>query len=53
MNKDTCLRIRINNEEKKLIYEKAKSFNMKMSDYVRFVSLNTKEIKREEIAKND
>lgn len=44
------IRIRINEEEKKLVAEKAKEFKfLNMSDYIRFVALNTKEV----AAKND
>ena len=48
--KDSEIRFRINEEEKKLIAKKAKELKfLNMSDYIRFVALNTKEV----IAKND
>lgn len=52
MNKSNWIRVRVTDEEKSVIYERAKYFEMKVSDYVRFVSMNTKEIKKEEIAIN-
>jgi uncharacterized protein (DUF1778 family) len=50
MNKDEIIALRVSKEEKKVISEKAKSFEMKVSDYIRFVAMNTKEIKKEETA---
>lgn len=47
MNKEETIALRVTKEEKEVIFEKAKSFNMKVSDYIRFVSMNTKEIKTE------
>lgn len=48
--KDSEIRFRINEEEKKLIAKKAKDFNfLNMSEYIRFVCLNTTKV----IAKND
>jgi uncharacterized protein (DUF1778 family) len=43
--KDCEIRFRINEEEKKLIVKKAKELMfLNMSDYIRFVCLNTKEV---------
>jgi uncharacterized protein (DUF1778 family) len=39
-NKEKGLNIRINEKEYKLIQEKARALNMKLSEYVRFVCLN-------------
>lgn len=47
MNKTNTITLRVTDEEKELIFDKAKSFNMKVSDYIRFVSMNTKDITRE------
>jgi uncharacterized protein (DUF1778 family) len=47
MNKETTITLRVSDEEKKVIKEKAKSFDMKVSDYIRFTAMNTTEIKKE------
>jgi uncharacterized protein (DUF1778 family) len=41
------IRVRVTPEEKKLILENAEKNEMKMSDYVRHVSLGTREVKLE------
>ena len=46
-NRTEDIRIRVTPDEKKLILENATKNNMKMSDYVRQVSIHTKEIKTE------
>jgi uncharacterized protein (DUF1778 family) len=39
-NKEKGLNVRINEKEYKLIQEKARILNMKLSEYIRFVALN-------------
>jgi uncharacterized protein (DUF1778 family) len=46
-NKTEDIRIRVTPEEKKIILENATKNNMKVSDYIRQVSIHTKEIKTE------
>jgi len=45
MNKDVEIRCRVSEEEKTLIKHKAKQAGMKMSEYIRYVSLGDVEIK--------
>jgi len=44
VNRTDDIRIRVTPDEKKLILENATKNNMKMSDYVRQVSLGTREV---------
>ena len=39
-NKERAINVRITDKEYKLIQDKARTLNMKLSEYVRFVALN-------------
>jgi uncharacterized protein (DUF1778 family) len=39
-DKERAINVRINDREYKLIQEKARALNMKLSEYVRFTALN-------------
>ena len=52
-NKTEMIGVRVTNEEKELIFSKADSFGMKVSDYLRFVGIHTKELKQEKEAVNE
>jgi len=41
-NKERAINVRIDDKEYKLIQEKARALNMKLSEYVRFTALNAK-----------
>lgn len=44
MNKDVEIRCRVSKEEKSLITKKAKQAGMKLSEYVRIMSLSNTEV---------
>jgi len=39
-NKERAINVRIDDKEYKLIQDKARALNMKLSEYIRFVALN-------------